>query len=639
MGIHPSPDLVPEPPQLKSTAGKWLSEGGESNTQHEKKPWYAVLWLTGVDYFSTLGYQPGIALLAAGALSPIATFLLVIVTLGGALPIYAEVAKRSFQGQGSIAMLEKLLSGWWSKIFVLILLGFASTDFVITMTLSASDAAEHLVHNPFLKPYIEPYALPITMLLLTLLALVFLAGFSEAVGIALVVGIPYVLLNGVVVVRCFQEILTQPERITAWQGQMFQIGDWTMILLVAGLTFPKLALGLSGFETGVTMMPLVRGDRIKGTQRLLTAAALIMSVLLISSSWVTTLLIPPEAYAVNGPASGRALAYLAHELLGNVFGTIYDISTIAILWFAGASAMAAMLNLIPRYLPRFGMAPDWVRYPRPLVFVLLAINLGVTWIFNASVEAQGGAYATGVLVLIFSAGVAVALALTKEVKEGLAPRWKSYYFWFLTAVFGYTLIENIRERPDGVVIATGFILAVVIISTISRWQRATELRVEEAIFSDEESIRLWDQLVAQKVCLVPLISIDPEARYRKTQQIRTHYTLHEPLIFMHVTLLDDRSDFMGGLRIQVRKVGTDYTLEVGGAVAIANTIAYLSEQIKPTAICLGLTRKNMTTQSLAFLLWGEGETGLMVYQILIRYWASTPHEDERPRIFLMSDGA
>src|SRR5213078_1458347 len=101
---------------------------------------------------------------------------------------------------------------------------------------------------------------------------------------------------------------------------------------VSVLLFPKLALGLSGFETGVAVMPLVRGDdddmpehprgRIRNTRRLLLTAALIMSVFLLGSSLATTVLIPAEAFQPGGPADGRALAYLAHEYLGDVFGTI-----------------------------------------------------------------------------------------------------------------------------------------------------------------------------------------------------------------------------------------------------------------------------------------------------------------------------
>ena len=644
---------VPGSTPAKTPLGRWLTEGGAAGgDQHEgsTQPWYSVLWLTGVDYFSTLGYQPGIALLAAGAVSPLATLLLIVVTLAGALPIYSQVAKRSYIGQGSIAMLEKLLPGWYGKLFVLVLIGFATTDFVITMTLSASDAAEHLISNPFAKAFFEGAQIQVTGVLLVLLAIVFLFGFREAISLAVVVGVPYILLNIVVITVSFQEVFRHPELWANWQRGLTLQGDWTGILIAAGLTFPKLALGLSGFETGVTVMPLIKGGaddaskptpegRIRASQKLLTSAALLMSILLMTSSFVTTLLISPESYAKGGAASGRALAYLCHKLLGDVWGTVYDISTIAILWFAGASAMAGLLNLIPRYLPRFGMAPNWVSYTRPLVLALLAIDLVIVAIFRADVNAQGGAYATGVLALILSAGVAVALALGSEAKALNSKKLRnlSYYFWAIVLVFTYTLLDNIRERPDGLIIASCFIAFVLVIGIGTRLRRATELRVEQITFMDDQSAELWPQLCRKQVCLVPLISNAPGPRERKAKQLRSLYATKHPYAFLHVSLHDDCSDFLSGLRLQIREEGEDFCIEVTGAVALANAIAYISELIDPVSIFLGLTRKNMTEQSMNYMLTGQGETGLMVYQILVRYWEWTAEEDVRPLIFLLSD--
>jgi len=336
-------------------------------------PWYLVLWLTGVDYFSTIGYQPGIALLAAGALSLPATGILILVTILGAVPIYSEVAARSYAGQGSIALLENLFSGWKSKIFVLILLGFAATDFVITMTLSAADAARHATQNPYLHPFISEHTLSVTVILLALLAVVFIAGFREAIVVVAATTIPYILLNIYVLLYAATVVYRRPELLSNWTRVLHAHGDWTALFVASAIVFPKLALGLSGFETGVSVMPLVDGGeedkadddavpdgRIRNTRKLLVTAAAIMSVLLLLSSFVSVLLIPESAYQADGPANGRAIAYLAHELIGNRFGSLYDLATILVLWLAGASAMTGLLNLIPRYLPRFGMAPRWV---------------------------------------------------------------------------------------------------------------------------------------------------------------------------------------------------------------------------------------------------------------------------------------
>jgi hypothetical protein len=640
------PRLTHAPKERRGRVSRWLFTGNRLDTTEEHghtHPWYMVLWLTGVDYFSTLGYQPGIALLAAGALSPIATAFLVLVTLFCALPMYGQVAKRSYVGLGSIAMLENLLPGWNGKVLVLVLLGFAATGFVVTMTLSAADAALHAVENPYLHPLVGDHRMIITIGLLAGLALLFIRGFSEAIGIAMVVAVPYLVLNLITLVRGLVEVANHPELLPAWKSSLGRAGDWTSVLIASGLIFPKLALGLSGFETGVSVMPLIRGSsgdaedgvpagRIANTRRLLKTAALIMSVMLILSSLVTTVLIPESDYRAGGPASGRAIAYLAHKYLGSMFGTVYDASTILILWFAGASAMVGLLHLIPRYLPRFGMAPVWVAYPRPLILVLFAITVVVTIVFGAEVEAQGGAYATGVLGLMLSGAIAAAIALWRE-----GHRKMGAYCWVIAAIFLYALLGNVIERPDGIVIAGAFIFLTLAFSGFSRYHRATELRISEITFCDEESSQLWQEIVGKKVSLVPLKTHTPEARQRKCNEISQHYRVPDRLAFIHVFLLDNRSEFVAPLRIEIQREGPNYILNASGAIAIANTIAYLSELIDPVSIFLGLTRQNPVTQAFRFLLLGEGETGVLVYTILLRYWEYTPEDDVRPYIFLMSD--
>ena len=609
-----------------------------------------MLWLTGVDYFSTIGYQPGIALLAAGVLSLPATGILVLVTLLCAVPIYSEVAARSYAGQGSIALLENLFSGWKSKIFVLILLGFAATDFVITMTLSAADAATHATQNPYLHPFLGEHTLQVTLVLLALLALVFMAGFREAIVVVAATAIPYIALNIWVLLYAAAIVYRRPELLANWTRALHARGDWTAIFVASAFVFPKLALGLSGFETGVSVMPLVDGGeedraaskhaapdgRIRNTRKLLITAAAIMSVLLLLSSFVAVLLIPESAYQPGGPANGRAVAYLAHELLGNSFGSLYDLSTILVLWLAGASAMTGMLNLIPRYLPRFGMAPPWVAYRRPLVLLLLAIDVIVTVIFKADVDKQGGAYATGVLVLMFSAAVAVALALWRESsKENRVSYVKALYYWIVTIVFAYTLIANVIERPDGVIIASCFIALLLVLSGVSRYLRATEMRVSKFEFVDDESEQLWNSIRDNKANLIPHHADDPSYRAELKKKVQSYLKLHGRTAFLYVRLMDNRSEFYSSLRVRVRREGDDYVIDARGASAIANTIAYLSDLLNPNTVVLGLTQRNLMKQALGFVLFGEGEVGLVVYSVLVKFWEVHPKPDH-PLLFLIS---
>jgi hypothetical protein len=519
------------------------------------------------------------------------------------------------------------------------LLGFAATDFVITMTLSAADATEHIIHNPFV-PAAFDHPVAITILLLAGLGAVFVKGFREAIGLAVVIVAVYLALNVVVLVVSFRELLSHPEYLPRWTNALStQHSNPVTMLLVAFLLFPKLALGLSGFETGVAVMPLVEGDpgdspespagRIRNTRKMLGTAALIMSVLLIGSSFVTTLIIPPEAFADGGEASGRALAYLAHHFLGDVFGTIYDVSTIAILWFAGASAMAGLLNLVPRYLPRYGMAPEWTRATRPLVTLFTAITFLITIIFNADVEAQGGAYATGVLVLMTSAALAVTLGLLRMHKR----MWIA--FAAITLIFVYTTITNVVERPDGVQIATWFIVTIIFTSLISRVLRSTELRVR-GVAADamaEQFLRESANVPIRIIANRPDTGLPEEyARKLRDAQESHHLPPGAHVLFVEVTP-SDASLFSEVLVVKGANVG-GYRVLRTSSPAIPNAIAALLLFIRdetrniPHAY-FGWTEGNPIVYLLKFLAFGEGDTAPVTREVL-RQAEADP--DLRPRI-------
>jgi len=604
--------------------------------------------LTGVDYFSTLGYQPGIAFLAAGALSPIATLVLVSLTLFGALPIYNHVAEESPHGEGSIAMLEHLLSRWKGKLFVLVLLGFVATDFIITITLSAADATAHIIENPF-TPEALKHQLGITLILLALLGAIFFKGFKEAIGIAVVLVAIYLLINVIVVGFGIFEIFTHPLHFPQWKNALLSDprvhGNPWLVIGISLIIFPRLALGLSGFETGVAVMPLVRGDkdlsedeledihstrdgrrikpdtqallagRIRYTRKLLHTAAMIMSVMLISSSFVTTMLIPAAEFREGGAANGRAIAYLAHQFFGNMFGTVYDLSTISILWFAGASALAGLLNIVPRYLPRYGMAPEWARATRPLVLVYMVIALAVTLIFRADVDAQAGAYATGVLVLMTSAAIAVTLSMRR--KNG---RW--HVFFLISLVFVYTTIQNIRERPEGIKIASFFIAAIVAASLFSRVWRTTELRVERVELDDEA--RAFIKSAAKGT--IRIIANrrdrgDPEEYELKEKEKRVdnHIPAGDPILFLEVTPAD-ASEFSGVLRVRGERVDGFKILRTA-APAVPNAIAafllYLrNETGKLPHVYFGWSEGNPLSYLFKYVAFGEGDTAPITHEVL-----------------------
>lgn len=621
--------------EVKEVAGPHGSEG-----KYHPHPWWKVMCLTGVDYFSTLGYQPGIAFLAAGALSPIATLVLILLTLFGALPMYNRVAEASPHGDGSISMLEDLLPRWRGKLFVLALLGFAATSFIITVTLSAGDATAHIIENPYAPAFLHHKEVPVTLVLVAALGAVFLKGFKEAIGLAVVLVLVYIGLNLIVVGVGVKELLAHPEFISNWKAELFnKHGNPLLMIAAALLLFPKLALGLSGFETGVVVMPLVKGDpsddykkpagRIRNAKKLLLTAAAIMSVMLISSSFVTATLIPEKEFQHDGEAYGRALAYLAHKYLGDIFGTLYDLSTVSILWFAGSSAVAGLLNIIPRYLPRYGMAPEWARATRPLTLVLTAICFVVTIIFDADPIRQGGAYATGVLALMFSAAVAVAVAAWR--KGG----WQRWAFLVIALVFGYTTGINLVEQPDGIKIASLFIVFIIAVSFMSRAMRSTELRVDGVELNDlarqfiDEAKNGTIRIVANRQDRGDL---DEYRLKEKEERWNNHIPAGEPVLFFEVRP-GDASDFSGVMKVRGVQVG-NYKILRTKSPAVPNAIAAFLLHLRNETgqiphVYFGWTEGNPLTYVLKFIFFGEGDTAPVTHEILRQ---AEPDRSRRPAV-------
>jgi hypothetical protein len=662
--------------------------------------WLWVMCLLGVDYFSTLAYQPSITYQVAGPLGPLATGVVILVTLLGAVPIYCYLAGKSPHGQGSIALLERLVKGWRGKSLVLLLLGFAATDFIMVKTISLADAAVHVIGNSY-APWQEALTslaewtretsrsvigdavtdffnkqLVVT-LLLGVLGFIFWymlrKGFTRNV-IALavpIVGI-YLILNAIIIGSGLCYLANHSELVSTWWEQVCNresgipeanrftvIGGFGEVATIAFLCivyFPRLALGLSGFELSLILMPQVKGEpnddphqprsRIRNTRKILVTAAVIMSLFLFGSVFVTSLLIPPAEFQEGGKAANRALAYLAHggapgqslhPLFGPIFGTIYDVITVLLLCLAGTSIMTALAVLLPQFLLRFGMELRWMQRWGVLLIMFALINLAITLWFQASVTAQRGAYATAVLVLFTSASFVTAVDRWRSAAR--IPRLWSWLpsgpglfaIWFLASAAAVTI-----HAPSGLVIAGSFIGVLFISSILVRALRTNELRTVHFEFKDEHSKFLWDSLrLADFPVLVPHRPGRHE-RDMKEEQIRRDHQLDPDadVVFIEAEV-DDPSNFMQNILIEVFQEGRRFVIKVTRCVSVAHAIAAIalemSKESKPPGLHFGWSDMDLMTASWSYFAFGEGNVPWKVRELILR---AEPNPERRPRVII-----
>jgi hypothetical protein len=668
---------------------------------HVQAAWGGVLCVVALDYLSNLAYQPSIAFQAAGRLAPLATAVVVLVTLLAVLPVYAYVAGRSPHGGGAAALLERLVPGWRGKFLILILLGFTATDFVFTRTFSAAAAAEHLIHNPipvwqdaldklaqacgeYGTTVDHPFAdwlrhhankqLAVTVVLLlmsSLLAVVFFRGFSRGLlRLAVVVVAVYLLMNAIVLGSGSAYLAQHPEIVSGWWDQVVA-GDWqtvasphtaqtpAMLTVAAFGLFPKLALGLSGFELTMIVMPLVRGKpgddprrprgRIRGTRKMLVAAALLGSIALIASATVTALLVPPDALIGEGQASHRALAYLAHggalsdgsetplsPYFGLAFGTAYDLSAVAILCLAGMSVGIGLRDHVPPYLHRLGMELNWSAHAGVLIYLFAGIKLLVTVYFHADLDQQRYAYATAVLALLTAAST--ACALDRWDRRPDMARWRRVPWLFGVIAIGFAVAtaDAVWSQPAGLRIASLFVLAIVISSMVSRALRSTELRFNGFEYVDDTSRFLWQSLRSMDFpVLVPhrpgeLCLSDKETAIRQYHRLPPDV----PVVFVEVEL-GDPSGFDTLPQLEVTQEDGRFVIRVEKSPSIPHVLAAvaleMSKESVPPELHFGWSAERPLTANLHFVLFGHGNVPWMVHYLLGR---AEPDVNRRPRVII-----
>jgi hypothetical protein len=259
----------------------------------------------------------------------------------------------------------------------------------------------------------------------------------------------------------------------------------------------------------------------------------------------------------------------------------------------------------------------------------------VTLIFHASVIAQGGAYATGVMVLMSSGAVAVVVDLWLK-SSGIW--WRRLHWGYLatTAVFIYTTVAIIFEKPDGIKIAGAFILAVLIFSIVSRTRRSTELRFDKFDFVDDTSRFLWDALRHLEFPVLVPHRPGHHTIAEKDEKIRRVHRLgrNVPIVFVEATV-GDPSEFHQNPMIEVTEEDERFLLKLSRCVSVAHAVATvaleLSKTGKPPEIHFGWSGESPLAANLGFLLFGEGNVPWLVRELILK---AEPDSAKQPRVII-----
>ncbi|MFN0054909.1 MAG: amino acid transporter [Planctomycetales bacterium] len=678
-------------------------------TSPSEKPvasaWWLVLGLIGLDYFSTLAYLPSLAVQGVGPLAPLAALVVAAVTLLGALPLYLYLVGRSPHGRGASGLLEHLVPGWRGKLLVLLLLAFVATDYVVTQNLSVADAAEHVRANPLFRAHVDSWLdahwhpetwwthpwwqwlvgqcdrhLAVTLLfsILTLglwevwrrgatrwflrVAALVVAVYLALTLVVLVSGVAFLAGEGRGLVDDWWHTALVDLRQEAGVRGPLSIARFLQMALVS---FPYVALGLSGFELCMAVVPLVRGDdtddpreprvRIRNMRKLLVMAACMMSVLAPTAVTITTILTPMSAFQEGGPAVHRALAYLAHgggladgsagesinPLFGPVFGTLYDLSTISILCLAGACVAIALRDFVPESLQRFGMELDWARRLGVKMRFFNFVVLVVVILFRAHVAALQWVYATSVLVLLSGGALAGWLALRQQASPSASDtRWARRLMVYPAAAallffLSMTLVTLVISRA-GLEIALGLGAGMFCTSIVSRWIRSTEIRFSGFEFVDDPSRRLWEECCQMEFQVLVPHRPGWHSRAEKEEAIRERHRLpaQTPIILVEAHL-GDTSDFVQHPLMRVTRENGATLIQVSRCVSVAHVLASIGLAMgrvgRPPELHFGWSNESPLAANLSFLLFGEGNIPWMVRELIRR---AEPDSNRRPRVII-----